>query len=106
MRVFRGPGDDPSFTAPAGGVLNNQPILIGDFFGVSTRDAAEGERFVPRPRGEFLLAKTDGVALVEFQLCRFKVATGELGDDPLDPAVGICRVDAAGGDARVLVLIG
>lgn len=62
MRNYIQPGRALTATAPIGGVLPGQPVLIGKIFGVSAGAAAEAAEFEMCTEGVFSLPKATGEA--------------------------------------------
>jgi predicted RecA/RadA family phage recombinase len=65
MENFVQPGDSLTFTAPSGGVVSGVAYLIGTIVVVATVTAAQGESFVGKATGVFLLDKTTSEAWAE-----------------------------------------
>lgn len=67
MRNFQQTGDSINATAPSGGVVSGQALLIGGLFGVAATDAAEAAKFALHLTGCYRLPKATGNGLTEGQ---------------------------------------
>lgn len=67
MRNFYQTGDAIGATAPSGGVVSGQSLLIGGLFGVAATDAAEAAKFALHVTGCYRLPKATGNSLTEGQ---------------------------------------
>jgi predicted RecA/RadA family phage recombinase len=75
MKSYRKEGMTQTFTAPAGGVTVDVPLLIGGAVVVPKTTAAAGVQFEGMLEGIFDLPKTAGVAWVEGVTLYFDSAT-------------------------------
>lgn len=67
MKNFIHTGDRAALTAPAGGAISGQPMLVGSLFAIPSKSAAEGE-FVPvMLEGTFRIAKATDISISEGQ---------------------------------------
>ena len=67
MNNYDSPGEVPTFTAPAGGVVAGTGVKIGDLLVIATVNAAVGERFAGLRLGIVLHAKLSTQAWTEGQ---------------------------------------
>ena len=67
MRNFQQIGDTIGVTAPTGGVVSGQGLLVGALFGVAAVDAAEAAKFSLALTGCYRLPKATGNGLTEGQ---------------------------------------
>ncbi len=104
---FVQPGKVITVTAPTGGVLSGEGVLVGDLFGVAQFDAAEGAEVEVLTEGIIDLAKAAGVAVATGNRLYWdaagKVVTTAAGGNKL---AGVATADAQGSDATARVLIG
>jgi predicted RecA/RadA family phage recombinase len=73
---FNEPGHVQEFTAPAGGVTNGVPLLIGSLVVVPTVSAAVGVRFNGALSGVWTLPKAAGAPWTEGLVLYFDSAAG------------------------------
>lgn len=78
MKNYIQPGDTLGFTAPAGGVVSGNGVLVGDMFGVAAVSAAVGETFQLKTTGVFDLPKTSAQAWSEGQKLYWSSANSEV----------------------------
>jgi len=71
-------GDVVPFTAPSGGVVSGQGILIGAFFVIPSVSATDGERFNGHLCGVWELPKTAANTPAEGALAYWNAAAGEV----------------------------
>ncbi len=88
MRNYVQKGDVIGITAPAGGVLSCQGILIGNLFGVATTDAAAGHTVELATRGVYNLPKAANVALAAGDRVSWDAINGQI----VAPASGMAPV--------------
>ena len=63
MKTYIQPGHTLTVTAPAGGVLSGQGVLIGTLFGISQYDAVEGAEAEILTEGVIEIDKTSALAI-------------------------------------------
>lgn len=63
MKNYIQEGNIVTIIAPVGGVVSGQGLLIGNLFGVITKDAAEGESVEMAVEGVFNLPKASAAVL-------------------------------------------
>lgn len=102
MQSFLNDDENVVFTAPAGGVTVDLPVLIGSLLVVPKVTAAAGDQFAGRTEGVFInQPKTAGVAWTEGELLYWDSAVSEFCTAPSATArrVGVAYRDAAAADA-------
>lgn len=65
MRNYIQPGNSLSITAPAGGVMGGDFVIVGSLFGIAAYDAAEGENAEIVTTGVFELPKAGTAAIAQ-----------------------------------------
>lgn len=99
MSTFIKPGDQPTFTAPSGGVTVGVPLLIGSLLVIPKVTAAEGVQFAAHATGVHLLGKTTGTAWTEGMKLYWKVSTAKFITVATDGSLqGVAARAAASGD--------
>jgi predicted RecA/RadA family phage recombinase len=63
MKAYVQPGKSLTVTAPAGGVLSGQGILIGTLFGIAQYDAVEGAELEILTEGVVEIPKTSALQI-------------------------------------------
>src|SRR5512134_1094891 len=63
MKTYVQPGKSLTVTAPAGGVLSGQGVLIGTLFGIAQYDAVEGAEVEILTEGVVEIGKTSALAI-------------------------------------------
>jgi predicted RecA/RadA family phage recombinase len=63
MKAYVQPGKSLTVTAPAGGVLSGQGILIGTLFGIAQYDAVEGAELEILTEGVVEIGKTSALQI-------------------------------------------
>lgn len=91
--------------APAGGVINKNPILIGNVFGIPQATALEGVDFPFFICEAWEIQKAAGAAYTGLTtIAYWDVADKEINTDTANPAVGVVLFDAASDDVVCTVL--
>lgn len=99
--------DEPiKFTAPAGGVTTNVPVLIGGQFVIPAVTAAVGESFSGLTMVVIYLTKATGFTMAEGDLGYWDDTLKKFVSDTAKPAVAVCVEDAGSSDTRVKVATG
>jgi predicted RecA/RadA family phage recombinase len=99
---FRQQGSVLTATAPAGGVVSGEGVLIGTCFGVAAYDAPEGSETELNIEGVWSLPKAAGVvsgfgAALYWNSTAKNVTTTAAGNT----RIGFCARTAAAGDATI-----
>ena len=76
MKNYVQPGDIVTLTAPAGGVVSGDGVMIGDLFGVAQHSAAAGLPFESAVAGVFDITKVASQAWTEGQLVYWDSVAG------------------------------
>lgn len=104
MRNFIKCGKTMTFTAPTGGVVSENPYLIGTLLAIATDTIAATLPFEGMVEGVFTLAKTTSQAWVEGQAAFWDVANAKVSTDPtVGLPVGVVGADADSADTTGVV---
>ncbi|TKV73302.1 DUF2190 family protein [Bradyrhizobium elkanii] len=107
MKNFVHDGEILTVTAPAGGVLSGDPVLIGAIFGVAAFSAAAGADVEIATEGVFTLPKAAGAGWSVGDPIYFDVTAKNLtGTSANNLCVGTAAAVAAAGDTAGNVKIG
>jgi predicted RecA/RadA family phage recombinase len=102
--IFVQPGCSMEFTAPAGGVTVNVPVLIGGLFVIPTITAAAAARFNGLLEGVFVLPKATGEVWTEGAPAYWDVANGRASfDSTVGLQIGAITSAALTGDTTGFV---
>lgn len=102
--IFVQPGCSVEFTAPAGGVTVNVPVLIGGLFVVPTVTAAAAARFNGMLEGVFTLPKATGEVWTEGAPAYWDVANARASfDSTVGQQIGAITAAALTGDTTGVV---
>ncbi len=91
MKNFIQNGDMISVTAPAGGIVSGQGIVVGSLFGVAAKAAAEGESVEIATVGVYELPKAPATVIAQGA----RVAWDDAAKQVALPGVGMHPIGAA-----------
>jgi predicted RecA/RadA family phage recombinase len=100
-RNFRQLGNVVTATAPAGGVVSGEGVLIGTCFGVAAYDAPEGSETELNVEGVWSLPKTAGAVSFGAPLYWNSAAKNVTTTATGNPRIGFAARGAAAGDTTV-----
>jgi len=104
MKNFVQRGDALAVTAPSGGVVSGQPVLIGSLFGVAAYSAAAGAPAEIVTLGVFDLPKAASVTFAVGDKVYFDATANNLTSvTTSNTYVGVATAAAASSDATVRV---
>lgn len=104
MRGYIGPDETLTLTAPAGGVVRDVPVQIGEIVVVPIVNATAGTAFAGRSRGVVELPKTN-VAMTEGQAVGWSRTNGNVVVATPDFPVGLVVRAAVASETRVRVVL-
>lgn len=104
MNNYKHPGDTiDGLTAPAGGVVSGQGVIIGELFVVATGDADAGDDFVGQVTGVIELDKAPSQAWAIGEAVYWDAANDRASTAPaVGPKIGVVTKAVAGGAGDVL----
>jgi predicted RecA/RadA family phage recombinase len=106
MKNYIQPGETVPLTAPAGGVLSGDAVLIGGIFGVACANAAEGAEFECQTEGVFELPKVSAQAWTQGAPLYWDAGTKKITSVPGDNLrIGFAAKAAANPSATGVVLL-
>lgn len=106
MKTYIQPGEIVTLTAPAGGVLSGDAVLIGGIFGVACANAAEGAVFECQIEGVFELPKVSAQAWTQGAPLYWDAVAKKVTSAPADnPRIGFAAKAAANPSASGIVLL-
>ena len=103
MKNFKYSGQTFTYVVAGSNIVSGEARVVGDLFGVATRDGIIGEEVEMQKTGVFELKKEAALAMVQGDIAYYDTVLKEITDDNTKVLVGSVHKAADGADSVVEV---